>query len=324
MQLHHPAEVGVLFRTRDGHAGLVGVDLLAGQRLALHRFAERAVGGFLIRLGVHTVVQTVISAQAAVRGEKVRALAQSGGSIVRIHQRAAGNAAQTGDIRAELGLLDGDGLVRAERGQHLDVHGAVVRDDLVPVQIVARIVGGAHRLDVEAAHQAARGGVPQHLAAPVVDLVGIVRSERLMDAEHALELEVAPVVQRVADQTRQDGGERAEFLTRVGISGDELLRDAVPAHLAPLVVVAAEPYLGDVVEPAVLGDLLRVDVAVVVDDGHLRRNIVVEMAGGRSRQQKICIHKRCHKDSPTLPSVFSSISQQPQRYMMPSARSYRP
>ena len=79
-----------------------------------------------------------------------------------------------------------------------------------------------------------------------------------MDAEHALE-PMTPVVQRVADQTRGRTEANAEFLTRVGISGDELLRDAVPANLAPLVVVAAEPYLGDVVEPAVLGDLLRVD-----------------------------------------------------------------
>ena len=324
MQLHHPAEVGVLFRTRDGDARLVGVHLLTGERLALHRLLEGAVCGLSVRLCEHAVIETVVCAQTAVGGEVVDARAQCCSDVVRAGERAAGDLAQTGDVGAEVRLFDVNCLVRAERRQHLDLHGRVVRDDLVPVQIVARVVGGAHRLDVEAAHQAARGGVPQHLAALVVDLVGIVRSERLMDAEHALELKMAPVVQRVADQARQDGGECAEFLTRVGIAGDEFLRDAVPAHLAPFVVVAAEPYFGDVVEPAVLGDLLRVDVAVVVDDGQLRRNIVVEMAGGRSRQQKICIHKRCHNDLPTLPSVFSSISQQPQRYMMPSARSYRP
>ena len=42
-------------------------------------------------------------------------------------------------------------------------------------------------------------------------------------------------------------------------------------------MVAAQPYLSDVVEFAVLVDFLRIDVAVIIHDRHLLRIVVEEV-----------------------------------------------
>lgn len=67
--------------------------------------------------------------------------------------------------------------------------------------------------------------------------------------------------------------------------------DAVGADLAPFIMVAAEPDLGDIVKFAVFIDFLRVDVAVVVDDRHLLRIFVVQPSRGLRGKQKIFIYK---------------------------------
>ena len=59
-------------------------------------------------------------------------------------------------------------------------------------------------------------------------------------------------------------------------------------------MVAAQPHLGDVLKPAVLEDLPRADVAVIVDDGQLGRIIMVQVLRGGGLQQKVLIHKRFH------------------------------
>ena len=93
---------------------------------------------------------------------------------------------------------------------------------------------------------------------------------------------MAPVVERVADELRKRLRPFLEFLAVAGVAGDVALLNPVGTHLTPFVVIAAQPYLSDVVELAVLVDLLRIDVAVVVHDGHLLRKIVEDCLSGGS------------------------------------------
>ncbi len=57
------------------------------------------------------------------------------------------------------------------------------------------------------------------------------------------------------------------------------------------VVTVHQPELGDVAELDVLGDLLRHEVAVIVDDGHLLGVLVVELPGGLRLEHEIGVDK---------------------------------
>ena len=85
---------------------------------------------------------------------------------------------------------------------------------------------------------------------------------------------MAPVIQRIADQLWKRFSPCLEFLSVGSVAGDVLFIDAVGTHLTPLVMVASKPYLGDVLELAVLADLLGIDMAVIVQNRH-RLSIVM-------------------------------------------------
>ena len=106
-----------------------------------------------------------------------------------------------------------------------------------------------------------------------------------------------PVEKRVLHELLHRLGELDELVVPARLAGAEALLYAVGAHLPPLVVVAAEPDLGDVVPALVLGDLARRQMAVIVDNRHLRRVIVVKLARGGRIEKKILIHVFYFHDS---------------------------
>ena len=121
---------------------------------------------------------------------------------------------------------------------------------------------------------------------------------------------------RVADRHFQRLGEAKEALIVRLVPGDKVLRDAVGAHDAPFVMVseegpvrvaAAQPDLSQVVKAAVLIDLARGDVAVIVDERHLRRVVMVEVCGGGGLQEEIPIHKRFHGLDPSFPPYTGTL-----------------
>ena len=59
-------------------------------------------------------------------------------------------------------------------------------------------------------------------------------------------------------------------------------------------MVASEPYLGDGIEMLVLCYLLRDEVTVVVDDGHLRCVFVIELLRRLGLEQKVFVHEFLH------------------------------
>ncbi len=87
---------------------------------------------------------------------------------------------------------------------------------------------------------------------------------------------MTPVVEGIAQQIGHDAREGVEFLPIGRVSGTEALRNAVGAHLAPLVVVAVEPNLRDVLPSGVRGDLGRRQVGVEIDDRQRGRMVEVE------------------------------------------------
>ena len=199
-------------------------------------------------------------------------------------------------------VFDRHRLVRAPGGNHLRAEG-VLRDHLVPAEVVGRVVGGADHLHAELPDEglAAELGRRQFRIALLEDLAGRRRAQELVDAEHAAQLQVRPVVQRVPHRVRNGLSPLLEGLPGgVLAAGKIVLGNAVRTHRAPLVMVAVvtvhQPELGDVAELDVLGDLLRHEVAVVVDDGHFRRVLVVELAGGLRLEHEVVVdetHIQC-------------------------------
>ena len=97
-----------------------------------------------------------------------------------------------------------------------------------------------------------------------------------LEAEILAQFQMAPVVERVADKLWHRFSPCLEFLAVGGvIARNVLLVHAVGADLAPLVMIAAQPYLGDIVKFSVLVDFLRIDVTVIIDDGHVFGKVVV-------------------------------------------------
>ena len=79
-----------------------------------------------------------------------------------------------------------------------------------------------------------------------------------------------------------------------GIAGDEVLIYTIRTHGTPLIVVTAQPQLGDAAELVVLGHHLGDEVTVVVDDGELLCVLMVEHLCGFGFQQEILVHECFH------------------------------
>ena len=93
-------------------------------------------------------------------------------------------------------------------------------------------------------------------------------------------------------------GKLLELLPVGSVASDVLFLHTVGAHNAPLVVVAAQPDLGDVVKAAVFVNFLGIDMAVVVQNGHLGCVLMIQSLRRVVGQQEVLIHKLLHGNYP--------------------------
>ena len=127
--------------------------------------------------------------------------------------------------------------------------------------------------------------------------LGALAVQQLLYAEKAQQLQVGPVVDGVAHQGRHHGGEALEFLLEGGLAGDVLLGHAAGAHHPPFVVVAGQPGLTNVRKLLVFVNLLGIQVAVVVKDGHVLGIFMIEPAGRLAVEQKVVSNEGFHNKS---------------------------
>ena len=245
MELLRPAGVGVHLGHEGEEAVLILAHFVGRQLLAPHGFLE---DGLYLRVGVLLVVElfdAVVAELASAGGEEVVALLQGVDHVGKAADGDAADLLELPDVVGKAGLLDVHGLVGAPGGNHDGVVGGLVGGVLdVAVQVVDGVVGGAHALHVVVLHEAASGelGEPELLVALVEDFACGLRREELLDAEGGLQLQVGPVVEGVAEGVGHGLGPLLELLPVGGVlAGAVALVDAVGAHGAPLVVVAAEP-----------------------------------------------------------------------------------
>ena len=197
-------------------------------------------------------------------------------------------------------LLDVHGLVGPPGGKDFDAEAVVFRNLFVPFQRVRRVVRGADQGHVALFDQIAdaHGGLGQLFVAQVPNFIRRLLIQYAVVAEISLQLQMAPVEQRIADGLAQAFCPFAELLVVGGIAGDIFLLHAEGTHQAPLVMVAAQPYLGDVVEMPVLRDFPGVDMAMVIQYRCVLRVIMEQLLGRLGFQQEIFVHKFVHVLSP--------------------------
>ncbi len=298
VNLHGPTVLLVLAHEEERHgrlvlADLLGRDILAGETLGNdrgglilgRRVEEELVGAVVRQASTHTV-------------EVVDALGRSGLEGLVVFDIDAGNIAQGLGVVGEGRQVDAEQIVGTEGGQDLEAVLLLLGgQELMPLKVARGVVSRADALDVELLDQTLgrelRFG--DLLVGSIPNGLGVLLVEGEIDAEDATELGMAPLEDGVAGRGL-DGLHELEVLgIRIAVAGDVLLIGAVGAKQTPLVVIAravvVEPDLGEVLEVLVLVDLLRIEVAVVVDDRHLLRMIVEEPLGPVRRQQKVIVQQ---------------------------------
>jgi hypothetical protein len=134
----------------------------------------------------------------------------------------------------------------------------------VQVERVGRIVGGADDGDLGHGQEIVHAQLAQLGVGFFPDLGRALAIEQDVDAEIALQLQVGPVIQRIAQRVGHGFRPGLEFLHGLRVAGAKALGHAVRPHRAPLVVVAAQPDLGEIGKAMIRSDQRRREVAVII------------------------------------------------------------
>ena len=126
------------------------------------------------------------------------------------------------------------------------------------------------------------------------DRLGRVLIEQVSDSEVALQFEVSPVVERIAQRVGNGSRPCQKFLVRGCIAGDISFGDPVRPHRSPFIVVAVEPDLVEIGEAMVLGDVLCRQMAVVVKNRLRRGVMMIEFLRDVGREQEVIVEKSLH------------------------------
>ena len=310
MDLHGNVILFVQAAQADQQVGGVCVALFLGQRLTGHSLFESCGCLFGVGLHVRNIIQPVVRSAAAHLNKELQALFQSVDHTVGAGELAANNFFQLMDVIRKAVLADVQDLVRAEGRCNNNLDGGVFLDFLVPFQAVDGVIGGADHGNVALLDQAAHGHLGimlQLIVAQVPDFLSGIAVQNAVVAKVLFQFQVAPGVHRVANGHFQCFCKLLEALAVRLVTGDVLFGHTVGTHHAPLIMVAevvvraigqnlmaAQPYLSDIFKAAVLVDLLRGNVAVIVYDRQRFCIIMIQVLRGGGFQQEILVHKCFH------------------------------
>jgi len=113
--------------------------------------------------------------------------------------------------------------------------------------------------------------------------------EEFVNAEIALQFEMRPMVERIAETVGDGGSPGEEFVIRGCVTGAERFGDAIGPHGAPFVVIAFEPNFKEVAELAIGSDVGGGEMRMEIEDGKRGGKFVVEMTGGGSVEEEVVV-----------------------------------
>jgi hypothetical protein len=180
-------------------------------------------------------------------------------------------------------------------------------DLLVVFKGIGRVVGGADSGYMEfleySVHchfiflKSAVGAIPHACRS--------VFAEQIIDPEVTQQLEMSPVIERIAKRVWDRARPGKEFFKRSSIAGAEFLRHTVRSHGPPLVMIAVQANFGQIAETAIFRNLPRGKVAMKIQYWKLPSVLMVEAACRASLQQKI-FRNESHMWSP-IPGQFPPL-----------------
>ena len=152
----------------------------------------------------------------------------------------------------------------------------------MPLQRICRIIGRTDQLypgttdDIPNRQiillQLCVAELPHLLCRVSVQIAGV--------AKVSLQLQMAPVIKWIPDCERQRLRPLLKFFPVRGATGNIIFVNAIGTHLPPFIMIPTQPYLRDILKLPILSDLLRIDMAVVVDNRHPFRIFMKQLFRG--------------------------------------------
>ena len=164
-------------------------------------------------------------------------------------------------------------------------------------KVVARIIRSADSTHFEFAKNALRRQVTRRLQLFVRAIPNARRRaliEQLLDAEVPLQLQVRPVIQRIAQCERNRARPRQKFIARIGGASHLRLGHTIGPHRAPLIVVAFKPRFEQIVKATVGRDIRRRQMRVVIEDRFGCSVGVIQVARRFRLKQKVVVNEGHH------------------------------
>ena len=102
------------------------------------------------------------------------------------------------------------------------------------MQVIHRVLGGAHQPDIGVLHAPAPGHVAIHnqFLCPLVDFLCIVRCQGLIDVKIPLQLQGAPDIHGISDHHWEYGGKGKVFVMVICLSRDVFLINPKGTHIS--------------------------------------------------------------------------------------------
>ena len=156
-------------------------------------------------------------------------------------------------------------------------------------QCVCRVVCGTYDIYIEFSHKSLTSVFLslEFCCTLIINGACSPRVKGLIDVESSRKLEVGPVIKRVPHRVWDSLRPFLEFLVAAAVSCYVFLQNSVASERSPFVVVSTQPQLSDVAELIVVGDHLRLQVAVIVNDRQLLRKIVIQALRGFGAKHEV-------------------------------------
>ncbi len=300
MQLHHPAAARILCAEEEKKRGFVFFALFNRNTRAGERLFEDRVRLFLRAGAEGHIIKAVIRRFAAMRVKMIEARTHHTDQVCEAFDLPARRCCQCADIRDKALFVDIDRFIRSKSRHDLHIEGFVRCNGVMIFQRIRRIVRGADDAHAGIRHHIACAERFQPFAADIPDFLCVFRIQYQIAVKVALELEMRPVVNRVPGCARERLGKALKLLAVGRVAGNEALRHAARAHDAPLIMVAAEHDLCDIFKARIIGDRPRAQMAMVINNGHFCRPVMIKYSGSIVFQQKIFVHECFHLASSSL------------------------
>jgi hypothetical protein len=102
--------------------------------------------------------------------------------------------------------------------------------------------------------------------------------QQFIDAKVSPQLQVGPMVERISERVWDSSCPSQEFLVPWSVARAEPLLYSVGAHCPPFVMVTRNPEIEDVLEPSILANFARREMAMVVENWFRLGIIAVKLA----------------------------------------------